>query len=175
MPRQDIPAEIPTGVDYHILLIEEIKNVTQHLKSHPPRKYTFQEWAWYLKLIGEDESNPDTHRKAMPHVHHKGSGRLRDGNGKDNGNIKNGNNRSAEENPDQIQSEDKTGDSETKTDGEHHIQWSWVGARSPLMSSREEAEWILEKLTQKLAQELRQIKVDELNKGRLPTTAESKS
>ncbi len=38
--------------------------MTKHVNSSPPRKYTFDEWAWYLKLIGEDESDSDKHRRA---------------------------------------------------------------------------------------------------------------
>ncbi|KAM3069714.1 hypothetical protein ACMFMG_010424 [Clarireedia jacksonii] len=51
--------------EYHVILIKEITKVTKHLNSSPPRKYTFDEWAWYLKLIGEDESDADKHRKAL--------------------------------------------------------------------------------------------------------------
>jgi len=50
---------------YHHLLIKEISKVTKHLDSTPPREYTFDEWVWYLKLIGEDESSVETHRKAQ--------------------------------------------------------------------------------------------------------------
>jgi potassium channel subfamily K len=49
---------------YHCMLITEIQKVIRHLNSSPPRKYTFDEWAWYLKLIGKDESTSTTHRKA---------------------------------------------------------------------------------------------------------------
>lgn len=49
---------------YHLLLVKEIQEVMGHLNSSPPRKYTFDEWAWYLRLIGEDESDPTTHRRA---------------------------------------------------------------------------------------------------------------
>ena len=37
----------------------------RHLNSSPPRKYILDELAWYLKLIGEDESEATTHRKAL--------------------------------------------------------------------------------------------------------------
>lgn len=50
---------------YHLILIKEIGQVMKHLNSNPPRKYTFDEWAWYLKLVGEDESSSDTHRRAL--------------------------------------------------------------------------------------------------------------
>ncbi|KAJ8062859.1 hypothetical protein OCU04_008114 [Sclerotinia nivalis] len=51
--------------DYHCLLIKEIGKVMRHLNSSPPRKYSFDEWAWYLKLIGDDESEAGNHRKAV--------------------------------------------------------------------------------------------------------------
>lgn len=51
--------------EYHCLLIKEIGKVMKHLNSSPPRKYTFDEWAWYLKLIGEDEGEARNHRKAI--------------------------------------------------------------------------------------------------------------
>lgn len=127
MPRTsaEIPRDVPTDPhDYHLLLIDEISRVTQHLKSRPPRKYDFHEWAWYLKLVGEDESSADTHKKAVPRSKKKGKGQ-------DQG------------------AEGGQGDEPEK------LQWSWVGSRSPLMGSQEEAEWILEKLEQKLAGELR--------------------
>lgn len=127
MPRTsaEIPRDIPIDPhDYHLLLIDEISRVTQHLKSRPPRKYDFHEWAWYLRLIGEDESSADTHKKAVPRSKKKGKDQ---GQGAESG----------------------MGDEPEK------LQWSWVGSRSPLMGSQEEAEWILEKLEQKLAGELR--------------------
>ncbi|KAI5917377.1 hypothetical protein F4810DRAFT_696652 [Camillea tinctor] len=65
--RDNLPTELPkTRSEYHLVLIDEIRRVTKHLQSSPPRKYTFKEWAWYLHLIGEDESSPETHRKPVP-------------------------------------------------------------------------------------------------------------
>ncbi|KIN01382.1 hypothetical protein OIDMADRAFT_145456 [Oidiodendron maius Zn] len=55
--------ELPTSRrHYQSILIKEIGQVMRHLNSSPPRKYTFDEWAWFLKLIGEDESSSDLHR-----------------------------------------------------------------------------------------------------------------
>ncbi|UNI18090.1 hypothetical protein JDV02_004382 [Purpureocillium takamizusanense] len=62
---------LPTGHDLHLLLISEIQNVAKHVREAKPRRYTFEEWAWYLGLIGEDERDPDTHRKALPKQKHK--------------------------------------------------------------------------------------------------------
>lgn len=36
-------------------------------------------------------------------------------------------------------------------------KWSWIGHRSPLLDTREEAEWILDKLEQKLREELQAV------------------
>ena len=59
---------------YHHLLIKEISDVSKHLNSTPPRKYTFNEWAWYLKLMKEDEGSADTHRKALRRPRPDGEG-----------------------------------------------------------------------------------------------------
>ena len=131
MPRQSLP-DIPSDrASYHVTLIEEIGRVMQHLKNQPPRKYSFQEWAWYLKLIGEDEGDADRHNKPHVHRHGKNLGLRKRGGHKD-------------------------GDKEEEL--RHAETWSWVGTRSPLMGSKEEAEWVLEKLTQRLTEELREMR-----------------
>ncbi|KAK0641039.1 hypothetical protein B0T16DRAFT_430968 [Cercophora newfieldiana] len=118
MPRKVLP-DIPTNkADYHLTLIEEICRVMQHLKSNPPRKYTFPEWAWYLRLIGEDEGDAYKHHETHPKAH---------------------------------------GGMRQRWLRKREDSWSWVGSRSPLMGSKEEAEWILERLTRKLEEELRGV------------------
>lgn len=49
---------------YHFLLIKELRNVLKHLDESPPRKYSYEEWVWFLRLMGEDESSHTSHRKA---------------------------------------------------------------------------------------------------------------
>lgn len=49
---------------YHFLLIKELRSVLKHLDESPPRKYNYEEWAWFLRLMGEDESSHASHRKA---------------------------------------------------------------------------------------------------------------
>lgn len=122
-----MPQEVPTDIhEYHLKLIEEIGNVTQHMKTQPPKKYNFSEWAFYLKLIGEDERSADRHQKAVPKPSKVGH-------------DEDGQNTPTKENPEKL-------------------QWSWVGSRSPLMGSQEEAEWILEKLEQRLKEELTRVR-----------------
>jgi potassium channel subfamily K len=58
---QNNVGDLPTGVHLQFLLISEIRDILGHLKQKKPHHYTFEEWAWYLKLIGEDENDPRTH------------------------------------------------------------------------------------------------------------------
>lgn len=116
---------------FHHLLITEIAEVTKHLNAQPPRKYTFEEWAWYLKLVGEDESSADTHVKAVRNPRPDGEGP----------GVANGG---------------QVGYGERE--GEEKVEWSWVGSRSPLMGMKEEAEWVLERLIGMLERELASVR-----------------
>ncbi|KAK4147431.1 outward-rectifier potassium channel TOK1 [Dichotomopilus funicola] len=128
--RDQLPLALPDSPhDYHITLIDEIRRVTQHLKHQPPRKYSFHEWAWYLRLIGEDEADAGRHRRAQPPAKQQAEPKT------------------TQPNPES----DKINTKETNDQS----PWSWVGARSPLMGSQEEAEWILERLIARLGKELR--------------------
>ena len=149
MPRQELPISPPTDRgEYRVILIDEITRVLHHLKSQPPRKYSYQEWVWYLKLIGEDESSAETHRKAVPHVHGKRPPNGHHGHRKDSQN-------------EESSSSEKEVLDETKEEDRTKQQWSWIGSRSPLMGSQEEAEWILEKLTKRLGDELRDARAED--------------
>ncbi|EFX01171.1 potassium channel [Grosmannia clavigera kw1407] len=67
MPRVDIPQRLPsTREAYHCMLADEIARVTQHMRHVPPRRYAFAEWAWFLKLVGEDERSAEMHGRARP-------------------------------------------------------------------------------------------------------------
>ncbi|KAI0133636.1 ion channel protein [Xylariales sp. AK1849] len=137
MVRVDIPSELPKSrAEYHLMLIDEIARVTVHLQHSPPRKYTFKEWAWYLRLMGEDESRAETHRKPArrPSGKDRATMNKRGGDGGGSGDV---------------------------------VKWSWVGHRSPLMDSKEEAEWILDRLEQKLRNELQAVVKEQGGKGRV--------
>ena len=112
---------------YHFLLIKEFRNVLKHLKESPPRKYDYEEWAWFLKLMGEDESHSASHRTAP---------------------VKVKNNTDGKPDMQQAQTDDMDGGLR---------QWSWLGNRSPLMGDSEEAEWVLERLSMTLEKELKKL------------------
>ena len=137
--RENLATEVAASrAGYRLMLIEEISQVVKHIKENPPREYKFPQWAWYLKLVGEDEDNYELHRKprASNYKKHRWGG-----------------NRQDKAEP----GDPKTGDDEF--DG--RPQWSWLGSRSPLMGSQEEAEWVLERLIHKLTEELREAAENE--------------
>lgn len=115
---------------YHYVLVKELRKIMQDVNASPPKQYTYQEWAYYLRLIGQDEADPSGHRK--PHINPK---RNKEG-GPDIG----------------------AGAGTMKFDGKQEFAWSWLGTRSPLMGSKSEAEWILERLSKTLEHELRRMK-----------------
>lgn len=142
-PSRVLPEMPATKAEYRLTLMEEISRVLQDLKSNPPKKYSFQEWAWYLRLIGEDEGDADRHRTPeqarlhLPNI-------LRHGRKAKEKNTAGGGD----------QEEEKPGEERSEHDEGKHKPWSWVGTRSPLMGSHEEAEWILDRLMERLREEM---------------------
>ncbi|KAI0142860.1 voltage-gated potassium channel [Xylariaceae sp. FL1272] len=131
-----IPDELPrTRSEYHLVLVDEIRRVMLHLQESPPRRYTYQQWAWYLRLIGEDESSAATHRSPpkKPELEPAGAGPT------------------AETHSCSDQADNALPGPETDA------KWSWIGHRSPLMDTRQEAEWILNKISERLRQELENV------------------
>ncbi|KAK4160065.1 outward-rectifier potassium channel TOK1 [Cladorrhinum sp. PSN259] len=166
------PPVPPKKEDYYVTLLDEISRVTSHLKHHPPKKYSFHEWAWYLRLIGEDEGDSERHRKAQSYIDSGAHGkrewkmalakaRTKDndtkctGKDKEKMEIREG---SIELNDDK-QRRDHSKKREDNKKQNHPWAWgSWVGSRSPLMGDKEEAEWILERLIERLGAELRSMR-----------------
>ena len=121
---------VAAGEHYrHYLLMKEMKNVVQHLDATPPRKYTYAEWTWFLKLLGEDESNMSRHRN--PKTVHGAEVAADDAHRREPA-------AEAHDEKDQIQ------------------PWSWLGRRSPLMTSTDEPKWVLERLMGALERELKE-------------------
>ncbi|KAF2452434.1 potassium channel-like protein [Lineolata rhizophorae] len=120
---------------YHYLLAREIRKLLTDKDASPPKEYSYDDWAFYLRLLGQDENDPRYHRepavrgprggpRARPHELGKGDGEV---------------------------------------DGRRtRWSWSWLGHRSPLMSRKSEAEWLLDRLSAALEHEL---KVD---RGQVP-------
>ncbi|CAI6335605.1 unnamed protein product [Periconia digitata] len=54
---------------YHYILAKEVGQLTRDIHASPPRQYTYQEWNYYLRLLGQDENDERLHRE--PKVHQK--------------------------------------------------------------------------------------------------------
>ena len=118
------------GKQYRLyLLMKEMKNVVQHLNATPPRKYSYAEWTWFLKLLGEDESDLSRHKNPQS-IH------------------------GAEVAADAARRQEPAAEAHDEDD---QIQpWSWLGRRSPLMTSTDEPQWVLERLMDVLERELKE-------------------
>ncbi|MCJ1473455.1 Potassium channel [Lambiella insularis] len=114
---------------YHYLLVKEIRKVMNDINQDPPKRYSYHEWAWFLRLMGEDENSSKFHRKApVKQLPNEGDG---------------------------PQLHQAVTDVNEHDEVEEQSKWSWLGARSPLMGEIEEAEWVLDKLSMTLEHELK--------------------
>jgi len=43
--------------------VQTAQRVLEHIDEEKPRKYTYEEWTWLLRLLGEDESTKEGHRR----------------------------------------------------------------------------------------------------------------
>lgn len=120
---------------YHYVLARELRNVMRDVDDSPPKQYTYDEWSYYLRLIGQDETDPDLHRK--PKIKPKRNQDVGEGGGK-------------------MKPPGSTPSSDDEI-GTRQMKWSWLGTRSPLMDTLSEAEWILSRLTAVLETELSQM------------------
>ncbi|KAH7027903.1 uncharacterized protein B0I36DRAFT_328179 [Microdochium trichocladiopsis] len=213
--KEKSPPYQPSRAEYHLVLIDEICKVTQHLREQPPRKYSYAEWAWYLRLIGEDEASAETHGTAhAPKKRQLAFGRRRravridgteqdadanenaieeedhedidvqqeehekkeqldhsttdthnGGGGGGNSEINDGQGGEAEAAASSSETIRHTAQIVPETQGHREgaeadkTKWSWIGTKSPLLDARDEAEWILDRLEERLRKELAAVAV----------------
>jgi potassium channel subfamily K len=118
---------------YHYVLVRELKDIMMNIRNEPHKKYDYRDWAWYLKLLRQDESDESLHRK--PKVKPTSGKKKGDKNGSW---LK-----------DEIGQADALGKSR---------KWSWLGIRSPLLSPRTESEWLIWRLGEILETEMRALR-----------------
>ncbi|KAH9206221.1 hypothetical protein DL95DRAFT_488189 [Leptodontidium sp. 2 PMI_412] len=111
------------------ILLKEIGTVITQTKNDPPIRYTFDEWARYIKLLNEGES---------------GSGLDRVPTG-----IQNGGGES-------LVAALPTGRGNGREE-EPRENWDWIGNHSPLMADKGEPEWLLVQLLKMMERELRSL------------------
>ena len=134
---------------YRRILLSQIRKVYTDSLASQPKHYSYDEWAYFLKLLGEDEADERFHRNARtrPKSHRKGD------------------NTSEHEKPidkearefasaGQKLARDADHEGDATVDGEQITQWSWIGHRSPLMGDRDEPEWLLDRMFRRLEDSL---------------------
>ncbi|KAF2022036.1 voltage-gated potassium channel [Aaosphaeria arxii CBS 175.79] len=122
---------------YHYILVKEIRGLMRDLDASPPKQYSYDEWKYYLRLIGESEDDPTHHRRPKS-SHSRSSG-----------------------SPD-------LGTADGGTDDDASQAWSWLGVRSPLMGSTPESQWLLQRLSETLENEMRLMHSSHLSKRQQP-------
>ncbi|KAF1841469.1 potassium channel-like protein [Cucurbitaria berberidis CBS 394.84] len=58
---------------YHFVLAKEIRKLMKDVDASPARQYKYQEWQFYLRLIGQDENDASGHRKPATKQQKNGS------------------------------------------------------------------------------------------------------
>lgn len=59
----DLQIELAEEKYRPFVMLKAMQKIMEHLDESPPRKYTFEEWSWLLKLLGEDEADAEGHRR----------------------------------------------------------------------------------------------------------------
>lgn len=72
---------------YHFVLAKEIRQMLNDVGATPPREYTYEEWSYYLKLIGQDESDASGHRRPDEKLQENDEGTPDIGTADDNGTV----------------------------------------------------------------------------------------
>ena len=126
---------------YRRMLLSNIRQVYADSSGDAVKKYTYDEWAFFLKLLGEDEADERYHLRAM-----KSRTAVRHRRGRKDELIEDG-----REGQSSIVNPHQTGD----PDIDEPMKWSWIGPRSPLMGDKDEPEWLLVKLFERLEDSMR--------------------
>ncbi|KAF2090437.1 voltage-gated potassium channel [Saccharata proteae CBS 121410] len=129
---------------YHYILAKEVREVMKDAQVSPPKEYSYGQWAYFLKLVGQDEEDPSLHRKPP----------IKADRSEEDGLVGIGEAGGKAEKPD--------------PDDQRPARWSWLGTKSPLMGSQTEAEWILERLSATLERELRKMRTEKLEGKKTP-------
>lgn len=121
---------------YHFVLAREVRNIVSDLAASPPKHYSWEEWEFYLCLMGDDSNDEDDHRYDHENKHRESKTQKR---------IV----------PENLQSPHSV---TTFAPKGHKQEFSWLSDNSPLMDYKSETSWILERLSITLERELHEMR-----------------
>jgi potassium channel subfamily K len=167
---------------YHYVLARECRRVQKDLGAKPAKRYSWEDWEYFLKLIGNEEEEEDSEAQSKPLM----SARMRFPYNTQSKwwsptpqQTRTDTDASALDTHPTTTEEDHSSHLPKSPTHKHHAHhhpaahrhpsqaekllhdWSWLSSQSPLMSSKSEAEWILDRLSAALEREL-----DRQRKGR---------
>ncbi|QIW99308.1 hypothetical protein AMS68_004826 [Peltaster fructicola] len=132
---------------YHYVLSREIRDVMKDLGASPPKKYSWGDWEYFIKLMGNDLAAQEEDHSEFP--------------GQDIPDLLVPDHLAVHRSPtDTSLGSPKlthVGRDEREALQNTHtwkMPWSWLSNESPLMCARNESEWIMERLSAALEREL---------------------
>lgn len=147
---------------YHYVLARECRAVQRDLSASPAKAYSWEDWEYFLKLMGNEENpicclgkhpasmNNKTQTDVIAADSSAQSGHARSHEGTDSNDSTP---RPEKDTSDHSHSDHHHSKHHSHTD-DFLRRWSWLSKDSPLMSSKSEAEWILDRLSGALEREL---------------------
>lgn len=133
---------------YHHVLSREARRAQQDLNASPPKKYSWEEWEYFLRLVSNgDDSDGSLLRTRNHHMRTRQA---------ESSTATTSNPSDPEKVPlDPSTSRKSSQPSDLLAPGPFaSSEWTWLSPRSPLMCEVSEAEWVLGALSRALEREL---------------------
>ncbi|KAK3674267.1 hypothetical protein LTR78_005736 [Recurvomyces mirabilis] len=205
---------------YHYVLARECRNLQKDLGTSPAKNYAWDEWEYFLKLMGNQDDPEDFLGQKLPNILVPEPLRVAPSQGSDatvTGDVaaeakdEAGAAQNANHDVEDAQTDGVVGrrtelrnwkakrkanklrphPSRQPSSGRHKrpttmdiLDWSWLSSKSPLMGTKTETEWILERLSAALERELNRqrkgykreppIRLSEIRKRRVQQAKEDK-
>lgn len=137
---------------YHYVLSRECRNVQKDLSASPPKKYEWGDWEYFLKLMGNEDDPVDFPGQEQPDILVPDVLRISSRHNTTSSSASSPSVQPQKPNPDDPSQH--RGIRRRKPRTAWSAGWSWLSNESPLMGTKTESEWILERLSAALEREL---------------------
>ena len=117
---------------YHVVLAREIRRLMRDQGADPPKRYSWHEWEYFLRLMEDVDQDDKDEDNGSPRPQEKWEHLV----------------------PPALRSQSKISKFKRGVKGADQ-KWTWLGEESPLLSYKSETVWILERLGTTLERELR--------------------
>jgi len=139
MTKHQMPGAITTK-DFAPQLSAAIRRVARDIKLEPPKKYSFDEWLYFTKLIRYSSSDRVNMKTAVAMTRSR----------EDTGALGVREER-------RLRAVETVNDDDDEFDGGEDdpaesslVYWDWIGEDSPMLSDASEAQWVLDRLCESL-------------------------